>query len=227
MKTAKKVTPVEHQTVPTKGLQPVLPRTGPPRVGRVSRPLLRENARKWRDHETVTCRRGVFKNLGYNPCGYTIDRHQPLKYRGCLNVNPKTLRAHLGKRRTVDPTVQDLEPKRSQDSFYYFCISSGKLGLKPSDNYRRAFSKNLSFLGGGKKSCKQLKYVVHFITENGITVRLYRKLSLALLLVMCGKPGRAHKIYRSVSNRCGTLRNRSMRNVQEPSLSDSSYYSDW
>jgi hypothetical protein len=192
---------------------------------------LHRNAKLWENRDPVEQKRGLFKNLTYNPCGYTIKRKEPLKQRGCLLVNRHSLRASIGKRRSSVPESLDLGPQEEgPTNNYAFVISDGRLKLK---NYEckpaKAYNKNLAFLQGGRKSCRQLKYVARFITDYGITKRLYRKLSLAAMLVIKGKANAASQIYRSVANRCGQLRYKAEHAlfVREPSLSDSSLDSDW
>jgi hypothetical protein len=192
--------------------------------------MLSRHVEQWKDGLRVTSRRGVFKNLQYNPCGYTIKRKQPLKQTGCLLVDRHSLRANLGKRRAIFPDAVDLGPQEEEpNSNFALVISKGKLKLNNYSKPHKAYQKNLSFLHGGKRSCKQLKYVARFICDYGITVRLYRKLSLAALLVTAGKANAALRLYRSVANRCGQLRHRTEHafDVREPSLSDSSSCSDW
>jgi hypothetical protein len=202
--------------------------------GRKARELnskLQNNVEQWKNFQRVTSRRGVFKNLGCNRTGYTIDRKQPLKQRGCLLVDPKTLNARLGKRRSRLGNTIELGPApKLQDKYYCLSISDSRLKLQVRNSLRAAYEKNLSFLQGGKKSCKHLKYIAYFICEFGITLRLYRKLSLAAKLVFAGKPNRAFQIIRSVAGRCGNLRHKWAEHAiieREPSLSDSSQYSDW
>jgi hypothetical protein len=193
--------------------------------------LLRRNVEQWKNHQHVESRRGVFKNLSCNRNGYTINRKEPLKQRGCLLVNRRTLRATLGKRRTVLPDTLELGPQAEDPvTTYSLAISGGKVCLRTHIcRPKRAYMKNLAFIQGGKKSSRHVKYVARFISDYGITVRLFRKLLLAATLVMKGKPNQAYALYRSVSNRCGHLRaNAEHANyVREPSLSDSSHYSDW
>lgn len=190
--------------------------------------VLRRNVEDWVNHRRVTQRRGIFKNLKYNPTGCTIDRKQPLKQRGCLLVD-SSLRAIVGKRRTRIPGVLELGPQEPSEEFEYcLAISGGKLKLAKRRN--GAYEKNLSFLQGGSRSCKQLKYVAHFICQYGITVRLYKKLSLAARLVWAGKPNPAMTIYRSVANRVGKLRHLRSKHasLSESHLSESlSSFSDW
>jgi hypothetical protein len=186
---------------------------------------------QWKNHERVSPRRGVFKNLSCNRNGYTINRKEPLKQRGCLLVNRRTLRATLGKRRTILPETLELGPQPEDPVYTYsLAISGGRVCLqthmcKP----KKAYMKNLTFLQGGKKSSNHIKFVARFISDYGITVRLFRKLLLAATLVMKGKPNQAYALYRSVSNRCGHIRAKAehANYVREPSLSDSSQYSDW
>lgn len=193
---------------------------------------LRRNAEQWVNGSRVRSRRGIFKNLGYNPCGCNISKTEPLKLRGCLLVDRHGIRANIGKRRAKIPDCVEVGPQAwDLNNGYALVISEGKLKLK---NYSfqpaRAVKKNLAFLQGGKRSCKQLKFVAHFITEYGITLRLYRKLALAATLVRAGKPNAAFSLYRSVANRCGQLRSKKAKHaiyVQEPSFSDSSQSSDW
>jgi len=190
---------------------------------------LRRNVQQWKNHEKVTQRRGVFKNLTYNPTGYRLDRKQPLKQRGCMLVNSHNLTATLGKRRTVIEEAVPLGPQEMDPILgYALTISGGKLCLVP--RMGGAYMKNLKFLQGNQKSCRHLKYVAHFISDYGITVRLYKKLSLAAMLVTIGKANRAMRLYRSVANRCGYLRHKWTEHaiLSEGHLSgNSSYSSDW
>lgn len=192
---------------------------------------LHRNVEQWKSRDRVCRRRGVFKNLGYNPCGYTINKKEPLKLTGSLLVDRRTLRATIGKRRTKVPGAEEIGPREGieyEDGFA-LVISEGKLMLKNYHNPAKAYAKNLAFLQGGRKSCGQLKYIASFIVENGITARLYKKVALANLLVRCGKPNPAYRLLRSVSNRCGQLCRKTEHAsfVREPSLSDSSSWSDW
>lgn len=200
----------------------------PARTGRDD-PILRRNVRQWKNRERVTQRRGVFKNLGYNPTGYRLDRREPLKQRGCLLVNPKTLTARLGKRRTVKEDTVPLGPQQLDPVLgYVLTISGGKLCLQA--RMGRSYQMNLRFLQGNRKSCRQLKFIAYFITDYGITVRLYRKLSLAARLVVNGKANAAMRLYRSVANRCGYLRHKWTEHaiMSEGHLSgNSSSSSDW
>jgi len=168
---------------------------------------LRENVAQWKNRQRVRKRRGPFKNLRYNPCGFTIDKEQPLKQRGCLLVDRTSLRATLGKRRSQVGSAHDvrLHPQDAVDS-YCLAISDGRLVIQSGK--ARAYEKNLAFLQGSKRSCRQLKYVAYFICDFGITVRLYRKLALAATLVRAGKPNSAYKLYRHIAARCWFLRQR-------------------
>jgi hypothetical protein len=146
-------------------------------------------------------------------------------------VDSKTLKARLGKRRSrVENTIDVGPAEKSEDHYYSLSISEGRLKLQLRKSKFSAFKKNLAFLQGGPKSCRQLRYVAYFICDHGITLRLYRKLALAGMLVHKGKSNEAFRIVRSVANRCGYLRHKWGEHaiiVQEPSLSDSSQYSDW
>jgi len=194
------------------------------------RSKLRRNVQQWTNRERVTQKRGVFKNLSYNPTGYRLDKKQPLKQRGCMLVNSRDLTATLGKRRTVIEDTVPLGPQQEDPVLgYTLAISGGKLCLAP--RFGGSYMRNLRFLQGNRGSCRQLKYVAHFISDYGITVRLYRKLSLAAMLVISGRANAAMRLYRSVANRCGYLRHKLMS--KHASLSgghpseSSSHSSDW
>lgn len=199
------------------------------RKSRDHQSVIRRNVDDWVNRRPVTGRRGIFKNLKYNPTGCTIDRKQPLKQRGCLLVDSTSLRATLGKRRTRIPDTVEVGPQEpSLEYDYALSISGGRLVL--ARRRKGAYEKNLAFLQGGSRSCKQLKYVAHFICQYGITVRLFKKLSLAARLVWAGKPNPAMTIYRSVANRVGKLRHERSKHasLSESHLSGSlSSYSDW
>lgn len=205
------------------------------REGRAKDPELYRNVEQWRSRSRVRHRRGVFKNLGYNPCGYQIHKSEPLKQTGSLLVDRRTLRATIGKRRTKVPGAVPFGPKKysgvEYENSYALVISEGKLMMKDYHGlHGKALAKNLAFFQGGIRSCKQLKSIAAFIVEFGITARLYKKVALACLLTRLGKPNPAHRLLRSVADRCGNLRRKLTEHaiqVWEPSLYDSSSDSDW
>lgn len=51
-----------------------------------------------------------------------------------------------------------------------------------------------------------MKFLAHVITDIGITVRIYRKLSFAAVLLQAGAPGRAYRVYKSVATQVGSRR---------------------
>lgn len=169
-------------------------------------PDVRRNADQWKRGERVTRKRGLFKNVGNNPCGVLISRREPLKQRGCLLVDRTSLTAKLGKRRSVVQNIVQWGFREKSDTKYCLAISQGKLCLQACSSTARAFKKNLRFLQGGGRSCKQLKFIAHVITDVGITVRIYRKLSFAALLLQAGAPGKAYRVYKSVATQVGSRR---------------------
>jgi hypothetical protein len=183
-----------------KGIQP----SPPNQKGFSSK--VRSNAEQWKRGERVTQKRGLFKSVRNNPCGISISKREPLKQRGCLLVDRASLTAKLGKRRSAVQGETDWGFREESHVKYCLAISRGKLCLQECRNPAQAYMKNLRFLQGGRRSCKQLKFIAHLITDIGITLRLYRKLSYAATLLYAGAPAKAHKVYKSVATQVGSRR---------------------
>jgi len=176
----------------------------PFRRGNSSR--VRRNAEQWKKGKRVVQKRGLFKNIRNNPCGISISKLEPLKQRGCLLVDRASLTAKLGKRRSAVQGETNWGFREKSHVKYCLAISRGKLCLQECRKPAQAYNKNLRFLQGGGRSCKQLKFIAHVISDIGITLRLYRKLSYAAVLLYAGAPGKAYKVYKSVATQVGSRR---------------------